>query len=281
MSPGKRVLITGASSGIGEAAARLFSEAGYAVAGCCRDPEAAAESMAKRSSGALPFTLLPADLSLPGATETLFAAAEKALGGVDVLINNAGVGELGSVEDTDIDFARRLFEVNYFSPVRLIQLALPGMRGRGRGAILNIGSIVHSLQFPFKAQYCGSKSALSSFTLSLRHEVHPHGIRVHLFEPGWVRSAFHERLRPALKPGSPYADRLKPFLDFSRDGDKGLPDGMDVAKVLWKTLQNPSAPARIAVGPDARKWFFISRFLSHDMADKILRWKLAKKAKGD
>lgn len=132
---GKRVLVTGSGSGIGLAAARLFSERGYRVAGTARDPEALS-----RREGALPFAVLAADLSLPGAADALFDAAEAVLGGIDILINNAGQGELGAVEDTDLAGSRRLFEVNYFGPVRLVQRALPAMRARRSGVIVNLGS---------------------------------------------------------------------------------------------------------------------------------------------
>ena len=109
------------------------------------------------------------DQSDPASVERGFAEALQHLGQIDVLINNAGTGELGAVEDSTQEGARQLFEVNYFSAVQLTRLCLPGMRERKSGAILQLGSIVFSLQFPFKAQYCASKAALSAFTLSLRH----------------------------------------------------------------------------------------------------------------
>ena len=264
------VLLTGASSGIGLATARLLVRSGYKVVGTCRHPESVPSIPGLR--------LVAMDQSDPLSVEKGFAEAKDILGGsIDVLINNAGLGELGAVEDTTLEEARRMFEVNYFSAVRLTQLCLPGMRERNSGAILQLGSIVFSLQFPFKAQYCASKAALSAFSLSLRHEVYPYGIRVHLFEPGWVRSEFHNRLKPALRPGSVYSDRLKPFLDFSRDTDPGVPDGEAVARIIVKTLENLQAPVRIPVGAEARKFFRVNRFLSHQMLDRILRWKLSRK----
>lgn len=217
------------------------------------------------------------DCSDPASVERGFLEALQSLGRVEILINNAGVGELGAVEDSTQEDARRLFEVNYFSAVQLIRLCLPGMRERGAGAILQLGSIVYSLQFPFKAQYCASKAALSAFSLSLHQEVYPYGIRVHLFEPGWVRSEFHRRMQPVLRDGSPYAPRLGPFLDFSRDTSSRIPDGEYVARILLGTLENPRAPVRIAVGREAKRFFLVSRFLSHHMLDRILRWKLSRK----
>ncbi len=264
----KRVLITGASSGIGLAAGKLLAARGYRVVGSCRNPSAVPDPG---------FPLIAMDQSDPEAVERGFAEAETLLGGIDVLVNNAGAGEIGAVEDTPPEEARRMFEVNYFSAARLTQCCLPGMRARGAGAIIQIGSIVYSLQFPFKAQYCASKAALSGFTLSLRHEVKPHGIRVHLLEPGWVRSAFHERLKPAAPEGSVYAERLRPFLDYSRDRDPRVTDGNDVAQVILRVIEDPKAPVRIAVGRDAKLFFFVSRFLTHGMVDRLLGWKLSRK----
>ena len=263
------VLITGASSGIGLATARLLTARGYKVVGTCRHPE---------SVQPVPeFDLVAMDQSDPLSVERGFAEAKRRLGSIDILINNAGAGELGAVEDTPPAEARRLFEVNYFSAVELTRLCLPAMRERGAGVIVQLGSIVFSLQFPFKAQYCASKAALSGFTLSLRHEVKPFGIRVHLLEPGWVRSEFHSRLNPIAPPGSAYAARLVPFLDYARDSDPSVPDGAHVARVILDTIENPRAPVRIAVGGDAKKFFRIRRFLSDHMMDKILGWKLSRK----
>lgn len=275
-----RVLLTGASSGIGLAAAYLFASRGYQVVGTAREPDEVRERLEKERGAQPPFDLVEMDLTDAGSVEKGFAAAMGILGGVDVLINNAGVGELGAVEDTDLADSRDLFEVNYFAPVSLVKKVLPGMRSRGRGAILNLGSIVHDLQFPFKAQYCASKSALTGFTLALRYEVHPYGIRVHVFEPGWVRSGFHDRLRPVIKKDSPYAPRLKPFLDFSRDSDPAIPDGQAVAEVLLSALEDPRAPVRVAVGGESRKFRIARRFLSNRMLDRLLLWKLSKKGDG-
>ncbi len=275
-----RVLLTGASSGIGLAAAYLLTSRGYAVVGTARDPEAVLQRLTRERGAPPPFCLFKMDLADAASVDAGFAKAEAELGGVDILINNAGQGELGSVEDTDPAESRKLFEVNYFGPVRLCQLAAPSMRARGAGVIVNLGSIVHELQFPFKAQYCASKSALTGFSLSLRYELHPYGIRVHVLEPGWVRSAFHDRLRPVIKPGSPYAARLKPFLDFSRDSDPKIPDGEAVARVILEAVEDPASPVRIAVGREAKTFFLVRRFLTHGMQDRILLWKLAKKGDG-
>ncbi|MDQ3000133.1 MAG: SDR family oxidoreductase [Fibrobacterota bacterium] len=272
-----RVLITGASSGIGLAAALLLTARGYNVVGTARRPDEAQQRLERERGDPLPFALVEMELTDPDSVDRGFAKAEARLGGIDILINNAGQGELGAVEDTPLSDSRALFEVNYFSVVRLVQKAIPAMRQRGKGVILNLGSIVHDLQFPFKAQYCASKSALTGFSLSLRYELHPYNVRVHVLEPGWVRSEFHNRLRPVIKEGSPYAPRLKPFLDFSRDSDPTIPDGPAVARVILSVIENPKSPVRIAVGPEAKKFRIARRFLSNAMLDRILLSKLSKK----
>lgn len=272
-----RVLITGASSGIGRSTALRLARAGYQVVGTARDPAAATARIEKDIGGKLPFKLVDMDLTEPDSIEVGYAQALHALGGVDVLVNNAGMGELGSVEDTPLQDSRRMFEVNYFGPVALVKLAVPGMRARQQGVIVQLGSIVHDLQFPFKATYCASKSALTGFSLSLRYELYPHGIRVHILEPGWVRSEFHDRLKPAGGPNSVYAPRLKPFLDFSRDADPKIPDGDFVAKLIHGAIEDPSTPVRVAVGKEAKTFRMARRFLSNAMLDWILLRKLAKK----
>lgn len=274
----KRVFLTGASSGIGLAAAALLSARGYFVVGTARDPDRVRAGLESRLGGRLPFRLVAMDLADPASLERGWDEAMVLLGGgVDVLVNNAGMGELGAVEDTPLADSRRLFEVNYFAPVALAKKAVPGMRARRSGVIVNLGSIVHDLQFPFKAQYCASKSALTGFSLSLRYELHPHDIRVHVLEPGWVRSDFHNRLVPAGGPDSAYAHRLKPFLDFSRDRDPRIPDGAAVAEVILSAIENPRTPVRVAVGREAKTFRFARRFLSNAMLDRLLLRKLAKK----
>jgi NAD(P)-dependent dehydrogenase (short-subunit alcohol dehydrogenase family) len=245
--------------------------------GTARDPEAALARIRRETGADAPFRLVALDLADPAAVERGWEEALARLGGVDVLVNNAGAGELGSVEDTDLADSRRLFEVNYFGPVALVKKAVPAMRARGAGVIVNLGSIVHDLQFPFKAQYCASKSALTGFSLSLRYELHPYGIRVHVLEPGWVRSAFHERLKPVFREGSPYAARLKPFLDYSRDRDPRIIDGAGVAAVIRRAIEDPQTPVRVAVGGEARKFRVARRLLSNAMLDRLLLWKLSKK----
>ena len=247
------------------------------MVGTARSPETSRLQMEAKRGSPSPFAWVEMDCSIPDSIQRGFDQAHKLLGGIDILINNAGYGELGSVEDTDLSASRRLFEVNYFSAVSLIKKVLPSMRENRSGVIINLGSIVQELHFPFKAQYCASKAALAAFSQSLRYELFPFGIRVHILEPGWVRTHFHEHLVPVIKPGSVYAEKLKPYLDFSRDTNPSIPDGEDVARMILSVLEKPNSPVRIPVGREAKTFQIVRRVLGPALLDKLLLWKLGKK----
>jgi NAD(P)-dependent dehydrogenase (short-subunit alcohol dehydrogenase family) len=267
----RKVLITGATSGVGLAAAKLFSVSSKVV-GTTSNAQTVVDFTHSE------YNLIKMDLSDSVQRVEGLAKAIELLGGYpDVVIHNAGVGELGAVEDTDLELSLKLFEVNYWGPVWLTKEILPHFRNRASGHFLFMGSIVFELQFPFKAQYCASKSALSAFALSLRHEVEPYGIYTHLLEPGWVRTNFHNALTEISNPETPYGPRLAPFKDFSADQDSKLPDGDDVAQVLLDLVIDPSKPVRQDVGPDCKKFKFAKRFLRNHWIDKIIKKKIIDK----
>lgn len=270
----KKVLITGASSGVGLAAAELFSIS-CQVVGTSSSAQKAADF---ESSD---YDLVQMDLSdVSQRVEGLNQAIE-ILGGIpDIVIHNAGVGELGAVEDTSLELSEHLFEVNYWGPVWLSKQLIPKWRERGSGHFLFMGSIVFELQFPFKAQYCASKSALSAFALSLRHELEPYGIHTHLLEPGWIRTNFHNALQEVSSPETPYAQRLAPFKDFSSDHNTQLPNGEDVAKILLDLVIHPNRPVRQTVGSDCKKFKWAKRFLPNHWIDLIIRKKIISKNQG-
>src|SRR3954471_24695198 len=128
-----RVLITGASSGIGLATALLLSRSGCKVVGTARNPAATRVRLEEKLGAALPFSLIEMDMHDAASIERGAEAALAELGGIDIPINNAGEGELGSVEDTDLSDSRKLFETNFFSVVQLVKKVLPAMRTRGEG----------------------------------------------------------------------------------------------------------------------------------------------------
>ncbi len=180
---GKRVVVTAAATGIGRATARAFLEEGARVHVCDID-EAGLRALAE----SLPdLGATPADVSDPAAVDHLFDQAEAALGGLDVLINNAGIaGPTGPVEDLSIEDWRRTMAVNLDSQFLCARRAVPLMRAAGGGAMVNIASTAGILGYPLRTPYAASKWAVVGLTKSRAHELGPDGIRVNAICPGSV-----------------------------------------------------------------------------------------------
>ena len=187
------VLITGASSGIGAATARLLLERGWRVIAAARRIEAMEPLLA---SGAL---VLPLDLGDAEARRQLVERVEAEVGVPDALVNNAGFGEVGPLETMPLERARALFEVNVFGLMGLTQLLLPAMRERGRGRIVNVSSIAGRWVTPGSGWYGASKFAVEALSDGLRLELTPFGIDVVVIEPGLIASDFAQVADPSLQ----------------------------------------------------------------------------------
>jgi NAD(P)-dependent dehydrogenase (short-subunit alcohol dehydrogenase family) len=179
MSEQRVVLITGASSGVGQSTARLLSQRGYRVFGTSRDP-----AMAEPLSC---VELLPLDVRRDDSVQACVEAVFRRGGHLEVLINNAGHELAGALEELSPEEARGQFETNFFGVVRMINAVLPFMRQRKAGHIVNVSSL-SGLPIPFLGIYSASKFALEGYTEALRHEVKPFGIRVSLTEAGFLRT---------------------------------------------------------------------------------------------
>ena len=177
----KTILITGASTGIGRAAALLFQEAGWNVAATMRDPSH--ESVLNT----LPNVLLHAlDVTDLASIQAAVAATMARFGGIDVLLNNAGYGLFGPLEAVTPDQLERQYRTNVFGPVQTMQAVLPQMRAQGSGVIINVSSIGGRVTFPFNSLYHGTKFALEGISESLAIELAP-TITVNAVAPGFVR----------------------------------------------------------------------------------------------
>ena len=232
MSPSvsKAVLVTGCSSGIGRATAEVLARGGRTVYATARRVEAI-EDLASAGCSLLPLDVCDED-SMQAAVETI----ARAHGAVGVLVNNAGYGQEGAVEDVPVDEVRRQFETNLFGPHRLTQLVLPGMREQGWGRVVNVSSMGGRLTFPGGGVYHASKHALEALSDALRYEVRPFGVDVVVIEPGLVRTRFGE-----TSVGSIYSvsSDTSPYRDFNAG----------VAKVVAGAYEG--AMARAAVEPEA------------------------------
>lgn len=181
----KVALVTGASSGIGEATAVRLSAAGYTVYGTSRRGAAAGK----------PFEMLPLDVTNDASVEAVVRTILDRAGRIDVLVNNAGVGvALAGDEESSIAQAQALFDTNFFGTVRMTRAVVPHMRRQGTGRILNMGSGLGTLPMPFMAIYSASKHALEGYSESLDHELRTRGIRVSVIEPGITKTPFDANL---------------------------------------------------------------------------------------
>lgn len=185
---GKVVVVTGASSGIGAAAARLFAAEGAKVALVARSAKPLEELAAEIGQGSA--RAFPADVGDPDACADMLRAVVDAFRGIDVLVNNAGKNTRGAVEHLDAKELSSIIEVNLIAPIVLTRLALPHLRKRGRGAIVNVASIAGQTILPDEATYCASKWGLRAFTFSLREELAGSGITASVVSPGPVDTGF-------------------------------------------------------------------------------------------
>lgn len=184
-TPKKIFFITGISSGFGRALANAALQAGHRVVGTVRSAEAASAFEALQPGQAFARQL---DVTDHAAVERVAAEVEKAIGPVDVLVNNAGYGHEGILEESPLEDMRRQFDVNVFGAVAVIKAFLPFMRGRRRGRIINITSMGGFITLPGIAYYCGSKFALEGISEALGKEVAGLGIDVTAVAPGSFRT---------------------------------------------------------------------------------------------
>jgi NAD(P)-dependent dehydrogenase (short-subunit alcohol dehydrogenase family) len=185
-------LVTGGSSGIGESTARALLAKGFTVYAVARRTD---RMSALEAEGVHTFAMdVTDDASMVAGIDRIIEEQ----GRIDVLVNNAGYGSYGAVEDVPIEEARRQFEVNVFGLARLVQLVTPHMRSRRSGRIINISSIGGKFYEPFGAWYHATKFAVEGFSDSLRMELRPFGIQVVLIEPGPIRTEWNEIARDSL-----------------------------------------------------------------------------------
>ena len=236
----KVILITGASSGMGKSAARILIDQGHQVYGAARRVE---EMQDLEDAGA---TILPLDLTRE---ESIVACIDKILqkeGHIDVLINNAGYGSYGAVEDVPITEARRQFEVNLFGLARITQLVLPGMRVHRSGRIVNISSMGGRIYTPFAAWYHATKHALEGWSDCLRLELKEHSVDVVVVRPGVIKTPWSEVAANNLLQSSgegPYGPTVRKFAKMLNDlyAHKLATDSSVLGRLIAKaaTVENP------------------------------------------
>ena len=266
----KTALITGASSGIGKAAAVQLAELGYTVYAGARRVERMSD-MADRGirTRALDVT---DDATMVALVEAIIAET----GRIDVLVNNAGYGLYGALEDVTIEEARRQFEVNLFGLARLTQLVLPQMRAQRDGYVINISSMGGKIWEPLGSWYHASKFAVEGLSDSLRVEVAEFGIKVVIIQPGSIRSEWSGIAADQLEATSAntaYARQAKIIGAALRAVDRmPLASGPEVvAEAIAKAVQSPKPHTRYVVGGGARGILLAERILPDRGFDKFIQ----------
>lgn len=263
------VLITGASSGIGKTCAEYLARHGYRVFGTGRRAPFPPTPPLPGQPVMLQMDVTQDD-SIRRAVDFIVREA----GRLDVVVNNAGFGIAGAVEDTSIEEAKSQLETNFFGVLRVCRMVLPVMRAQGEGLIVNISSLGGIIALPFQALYSASKFAVEGLTEALRLEVRPFGIHVTLIEPGDMHTGFTDhRVRVAgWGPGSayaPYAERVLQIVETDeRHG--GAPE--TVAVLLERILRSPHPAPRYRVGPAFQR---MAATLKGLLPGRLFEWALA------
>jgi NADP-dependent 3-hydroxy acid dehydrogenase YdfG len=267
---GDPVLVTGCSSGIGKATAQALVRAGHTVYATARRPSTLADLAA---AGARTLAL---DVTDEASMTAAVAAVEAEHGAVGTLVNNAGYGVYGPVEEVAMDDVRREFETNVFGLGRLTQLVLPAMRSAGRGRIVNMSSMGGRLVYPTGGWYHASKYAVEAMSDALRVEVAPFGITVVLVEPGLIRTEFESVASGGLDPeaaGGPYAtlrwtsDEVMKRSYASRAGA----DAAAVAEVVKHVVEARRPRTRYVVTPAAKAQVQLRRLGGDRVWDAVVR----------
>ncbi|WP_405976345.1 oxidoreductase [Streptomyces sp. NBC_00988] len=256
-------LVTGASSGIGKETARAFVAAGFEVIGTGR-----------KTSGLTPpagVTYLDLDVADDDSATAVVGKVIDRFGRIDVLVNNAGIGSAGAVEENSVAQAQNVLNVDVLGVIRMTKAVLPHMRARGGGRVINISSVLGLIPQPYMALYAAAKHAVEGYSESLDHEVREHGIRVLLVEPAYTKTSFDTN---AAQPDTPlplYAERRRVFDEVIADAMKAGDDPAVVAKVIVTAATDKKPKLRYTAGPLAARMRALRRFAPAGTFDKGIR----------
>ena len=269
-------LVTGCSSGIGEATAWALANAGYQVYATSRNVEHL-DSLRKRAfESGLSLQARPLDVSKQGEIDAVISEIRKKEGRLDVLVNNAGYALFGAVEEIPLEDLRRQFDVNVFGLVAVSRAALPLMRQNGGGTIVNLSSIAGRVPAPLMGAYCSSKFSVEALSLAMRAEVHQFGVRVVVIEPGPVNTRFSENAMKASghvirRSSSPYASAYASLrATYENDGPVGAPPER-VAKVILRAVSAKHPKSRYSIRARDRLLSMAGSLVSTKVGQRFVR----------
>jgi NAD(P)-dependent dehydrogenase (short-subunit alcohol dehydrogenase family) len=271
----KVAIVTGASSGIGEATAHCFAEAGFAVVLAARRKDLLdrlADEIAEKGGKALS---VPTDLSDAEETSALVGKALEGFGRVDVLVNNAGYGPPYALEQLDRKALRHVFDVNLLSGMQLIGELTPTMRAQGGGRIINIGSLSQYVGAPIAAAYAATKGGMEAMTACMRLELSPWNIQLSLIVPGFVDTPTFDKAREAGQhlrddQDNPYRKLMADLDDFTADQLKSAVSPEEVGAVVLKAATADVPKTRYFVPRGARRAVRMFGMMPDRLSDRIL-----------
>ncbi len=272
----RTVLITGGTDGLGKAMALLLAQRGYHVFAAGRSAEKRAELDRIAAEKRLPLETLELDVTDGTSVERSVAAVIRESGHIDVLINNAGVAYVGTVEDLTLDDWHRQFETNFFGVIRMTQAVIPHMRERKKGRIVLISSVAGLVTAPAQGSYSATKHALEALGNALRHELHSFGIQTILIEPGFIMTGIQKAAQDLTTPyedkinNGPYAKLYSAFLTNARtasETSRTTPE--DCARIVLEGIEAPNPKPRYGVTPTATIVKWGKRLFSDSFMDRM------------
>jgi short-subunit dehydrogenase len=265
MTTNRTALVTGASSGIGRATAQMLLDRGYRVVGTSRDPQSIPAD--SRLEGVAYRALDLTDLhAVEGFVTALGAEGFE----VDVVVNNAGESQSGPLEELPVGALERLFRLNVLGPVHLTQLLLPGMRRRGHGRVVMVGSMLASFPLAYRSSYVASKAALKGFATAARFELAPYGVWLTTVEPGSVNTGISARRTKYIADDSPHQQAFRTMLRvLDRDEREGIAPAR-VARTIVRAIEAERPEPLYAVGNNASTIFALRRALPQSVVETVV-----------
>ena len=267
---GKVVLVTGASSGIGRSIAELLGDKGYRVYGTSRKPQSGQNSAVGYGGGFI--RMLQMDVCSEESIKNAIAQILGTEGRVDIVVNNAGMGIAGSVEDTSPEEVYCQMNTNFFGAHRIIRQVAPVMRTQSNGLIVNISSVAAQFPIPYQSMYCASKVAIEAMSEALRTEMKPFGVKVAIIEPGDTKTGFTDSRAfvADANENSVYRDSFKKSVGVMIKDESNGPDPIVVARQLYRLLGKRNPPIRVIVGLQYKVFVFLKRLLPAKLVSYII-----------
>ena len=255
----RTALVTGASSGIGKATAVALVAKGYRVIGTSRNATTVADPIPGVEYRSL-------DLGSLESIEELAAALPE----IDVLVNNAGESQNGPLEELPWDDLQRLFDCNVLGPVRLTQLVLPGMRSRGYGRVVMVGSMLASFPLAFRSSYVASKAAIKGFADGARFEAREYGVEFTTIEPGSINTGISQRRTKYIADDSPYRKRFETMVGHLDANEARGISAEKVAAIIVTAIEADRPQRLYAVGSNAPFVFAFRRIAPRELVERLV-----------